>query len=109
MPKRAAKESKEAPAPVEGQDEHVVNLRREMAKHDVQAYIVPSEDPHMVGLLTPNEVWTSWELNAIRNLIYHNSELSLSCCAERICAFVHGATALHQPLHRFCRYCRGHQ
>ncbi len=49
MPKRASKESNGAPALVEAQDDRVASLRREMAKHDVQAYIVPSEDPHMVG------------------------------------------------------------
>ena len=48
MPKKAAKASNGAPAPVEAQDDRVASLRREMAKHDVQAYIVPSEDPHMV-------------------------------------------------------------
>ena len=51
MPKRAAQESNGAPAPADAHDERVASLRREMAKHNVQAYIVPSEDPHMVGQL----------------------------------------------------------
>ena len=51
MPKRAAKESKGTPAPTDAHDNRVASLRREMAKHNVQAYIVPSEDPHMVRSL----------------------------------------------------------
>ena len=51
MPKRAAKESNGAPASADAHDDRVASLRKEMAKHNVQAYIVPSEDPHMVGQL----------------------------------------------------------
>jgi hypothetical protein len=29
-------------------DERVEALRAEMSKHNVQAYIIPTEDPHMV-------------------------------------------------------------
>ena len=50
MPKKAAKDSTRAPAPADAHDDRVASLRREMAKHNVQAYIVPSEDPHMVIL-----------------------------------------------------------
>ncbi len=48
MPKKAAKDSNGAPAAADAHDELVAGLRMEMAKHNVQAYIVPSEDPHMV-------------------------------------------------------------
>lgn len=48
MPKKTARESNGAPAPADAQDGHVAALRKEMSKHNVQAYIVPSEDPHMV-------------------------------------------------------------
>ncbi len=50
MPKKAAKDSNGAPAPADAHDDRVASLRKEMAKHNVQAYIVPSEDPHMVIL-----------------------------------------------------------
>ena len=48
MPKKAAKESNGAAAAADAHDKRVAGLRTEMAKHNVQAYIVPSEDPHMV-------------------------------------------------------------
>ena len=48
MPKKAAKDSNGAPAAADAHDKRVAGLRMEMAKHNVQAYIVPSEDPHMV-------------------------------------------------------------
>ena len=73
MPKRAAKESNRAPAPVEAQDDRVASLRREMAKHDVQAYIVPSEDPHMVSLPTADIQWTPCELNAMWTRLQSNT------------------------------------
>ncbi len=61
MPKKAAKESNGASAPVEAQDDRVASLRKEMAKHDVQAYIVPSEDPHMVGQSIASNAEYSWK------------------------------------------------
>ena len=48
MPKKAAKDSNGTPAAADAHDERVAGLRMQMAKHNVQAYIVPSEDPHMV-------------------------------------------------------------
>ena len=51
MPKKTARESNGTPAPADAHDERVAALREEMVKHNVQAYIVPSEDPHMVPCL----------------------------------------------------------
>ena len=50
MPKKVAKDGSEIPAAVDAHDKCVAGLRMEMAKHNVQAYIVPSEDPHMVTI-----------------------------------------------------------
>ena len=50
MPKKAAKDSNGTPAAADAHDERVAGLRMQMAKYNVQAYIVPSEDPHMVIL-----------------------------------------------------------
>ena len=120
MPKRgAAKESNGAPAPANAHDERVAGLRKEMAKHNVQAYIVPSEDPHMVGqLLVPPGVVcikkTLEDKTYLQSYIYtENAQMSrgVNCLsfAERVRTFNHGAAPLHQPFHRLSWHCRGHE
>ena len=50
----AAENGANGAVPVAKHDDRVDALRAEMAKANVDAYIVPSEDPHMVGRsLTP--------------------------------------------------------